>query len=123
IGKGPARRTRTKARVPAVLYGMGKDTVSLSVDLKEFVRLLHGRAGEHAIVQLEVAESSDHSGPAMLKEVQYDPIRGDVLHADFLRIDLQKKIQTLVPIAVVGRAKGVMEGGVVDQHLRDVEVE
>ena len=122
-GKGPARRTRMKARVPAVLYGMGKDAVPLSVDLKEFIHLLHGRAGEHAIVQLEVADGGEHNGPAMLKEVQHDPIRGQVIHADFMRIDLKKKIHTVVPITLVGRSKGVLEGGVVDQQLRDVEVE
>ena len=122
-GKGPARRTRTRDRVPAVLYGMGKDPVALSVDLKSFIHLLHGRAGEHAIVQLEVSEGADHNGPAMLKEVQHDPIRGNVIHADFLRIDLKKKIHTVVPVNLVGRSKGVLDGGVMDQQLRDVEVE
>lgn len=122
-GKGFARRTRMAARVPAVLYGSGQDSVRLSVDYRIFDHLLHGKQGEHAIVQLDVEDSPDLSGPAMVKEVQHHPVRGDVIHADFLRIRLDEKIRTVVSIRIEGQAKGVVEGGVLDHQLREVEIE
>lgn len=122
-GKGASHRLRQSGQVPLVLYGGDKDTVSLQVDAKEFSHLVHGRGGEHAIVQLECEDQPDINSPAMLKAVQHHPVRGDVLHADFLRIRLDERIHTVVPIVLTGQAKGVVEGGVLDHQLRDLEVE
>jgi large subunit ribosomal protein L25 len=122
-GKGPARRVRTTGMVPAVLYGEAKDTVVLTVDAKTLDLLLHGKQGAHAIVQLDIADDPDQSGPAIMKEIQYHPVRGQVIHADFMRIDMAKKIQTAVPIVIEGRSAGVIEGGLLDHQLRELEVE
>ena len=109
--------------MPIVLYGGEKDTVSLKVDSREFRHVVHGRGGEHAIVQLDVADNPTLSSPALLKDVQHDPVRGDVLHADFQRIRLDERIVTLVPIILVGQARGIVDGGVLDHQLRELEVE
>lgn len=122
-GKGPARRARAQGQIPAVLYGEGGDTVSLTVDGITLGHVLHGRQGEHAIVQLEVEDAPDISGPAIVKTVQHHPVRDDVLHADFMRIRLDEKITTYAPIVVTGRSVGVLEGGLLDHQLRELEIE
>lgn len=122
-GKGAARQLRRSGQIPVVLYGGNKEPVSVQVEEKEFIHLIHGRGGEHAIVQLECGADPGLNSPAILKEVQHHPIRGDVLHADFMRIRLDERLQTLVPIVLTGQAKGVVEGGVLDHQLREVEVE
>jgi len=107
-----------------VLYGGKKDPVSIQLELRELERLLHSRSGEQAVVQLDMTDEPDLSCPALLKNVQHHPIRGDILHADFVRIRLDERITTLVPIELSGRARGVAEeGGVLDHQLRELEVE
>jgi len=79
--------------------------------------------GAHAIVQIEVSDDSGSSSPALLKAVQYHPVRGHVLHADFQRIRLDERIVTLVPLHFFGHCKGLVEGGVLDYQLRELEIE
>ncbi|MEA3365914.1 MAG: 50S ribosomal protein L25 [Candidatus Hydrogenedentes bacterium] len=122
-GKGPAHRLRKTGRIPVILYGGNKDAVSVEVDEKDFNHLIHGRGGEHAIVQLECEGRPELNSPAILKAVQHHPVRGDALHADFLRIRLDERIHTSVPVVLTGQAKGVVEGGVLDHQLRELEVE
>jgi large subunit ribosomal protein L25 len=121
-GKGPAKQTRREGSVPSVLYGGGGEPVSLVLDSKSFEQFVQN-AGQHAVLQLDVEDQQDLSSPAMLKEVQHHPVRGQIVHADFLRIRLDEKIQTVVSIVLVGRSKGVIEGGLVDHQMRDVEIE
>jgi large subunit ribosomal protein L25 len=120
--KGKARRERVNGNVPGVLYGGGQDPVALSVNAREFVKLVHA-GGAHAIVQIEVANNEGASSPALLKDVQYHPVRGHVMHADFQRIRLDERITTLVPLSFFGHCKGVVEGGVLDYQLRELEIE
>jgi len=122
-GKGPARQLRVKGSVPGVVYGGGRDPLPVAINRKDFERILHGRMGEHAVVQLEVAERPELNSPALLKSVQHDPVKGSILHADFLRIRLDERIQTVVPIVLTGHAQGVVKGGVLEHTLREVEVE
>lgn len=121
--KGQVNRVRTSGEIPVVLYGEGKGAVSLKVNEKEFMHVVHGRGGEHAIVQLDVKDDPALSGPALLKAVQHHPVRSAVLHADFLRIRLDENIRTSVPITLTGQPRGVVEGGVLDHQLRELEVE
>ena len=122
-GKGGARQTRRDGNVPAVLYGHDVPPVQLCINARQFVHLIHAAHGEHAIVQLEVADKPDLNGPALIKAVQHDPVRGNVIHADFLRISLDEKIRTTVPVVLVGRAKGMVDGGLLDHQCREIEVE
>jgi large subunit ribosomal protein L25 len=122
-GKGPARRSRRAGEIPATIYGEGKEAVSLAVDLKTFQGVVHGKGGEHAIVQLEVEGRPELNGPAVVKSVQHHPVRSHIVHADFMRIRLDARMRTVVPIVLVGRSKGVLEGGVPDQQLHELEVE
>jgi len=121
-GKGAAGRDRRAGFVPGVVYGLGSDPLYVKINAKELGRLIHGAQGEHAIVELKVEGDAKLGGPAMLKEVQHDPVRGDVVHADLFRIDLTKKIKTLVQTKLDGQAKGVVDGGIVEHTTREVEV-
>lgn len=122
-GKGANHRLRKTGQVPVVLYGGSKESVSVQVNEKEFVQLIRGRGGEHAIVQLECSSQPALNSPAMLKAVQHHPIRGNVLHADFMRIRLDERIRTVVPLVLTGQPKGVVEGGILDHQVRELEVE
>lgn len=122
-GKGPARQMRAKGNVPAVVYGGGKDPVQVSINIKDLERVLHGRMGEHAVVQLDVSGNPELNSPALLKAVQHHPIEGYVLHADFMRIRLDERIETVVPIVLTGQPQGVVLGGVLEHTLRSIEVE
>lgn len=122
-GSANARRLRREGFVPCVLYGGKGEPVGLQLEAREFARLLHAGRGEHAIVQLDVQDNASLSGPAMLKQVQHHPLRGDATHADFMRISLDERITTAVAVEIVGRAPGVAEGGVLDLIMREIEVE
>lgn len=122
-GKGPAGRTRYEGNVPGVVYGAGKDNVNIVVGSKELELLLHRGGGEHAMVQLSCPDNPDLNGPAIVKAVQHHPVRGNALHFDLMRIDLDKKITTFVPLKMEGRSIGIVAGGILDHNIREVEVE
>lgn len=114
------RRLRREGRVPGVLYGRGGDPLSFSVDARELRHALHG-AG--AVLEL----TGDGSGKtaAVLKDAQRHPVRGDVMHVDLLRVDLNQPIQAPVPLHLVGAedAPGAKEGGVLEHVTRELTVE
>jgi len=121
-GKGAAGRIRREGLVPAVVYGLGTDSASLQLDVKELTQLLHGEQGSHAIVEIKVEGKEELNGPAIFREIQRHPVRGDLVHADLVRIDLSKKIETVVPVHLEGTAPGVTEGGVLDFQCREVDI-
>lgn len=119
-GKGVARRLRAEGRVPAVVYGHGMMPLNVSVDSRELFHLLHTEAGENVLVDLHV----DHEQfLAMAREVQRDHTRGQFIHVDFLQIARDEKITVEVPVHIVGESRGVKEGGVIEHHLWELEVE
>ena len=121
-GKGGARQLRRSGSLPGVLYGLSADPVQLKVNARDFELLLHGSLGKHALLQLEFEDQPELNGPVMIKDIQHHPVKDTVMHTDFLRIDLSKKIHTAVPIRFEGNARGVIEGGVIDYQTRELEV-
>jgi len=118
-GKGAARRSRAAGKVPAVVYGRGMDPVPIEVDRREFLTALHTDAGMNVLLELEVG------GKKMLtlaRELQRDPVRGTLLHADFVQVDVTQTVDVEVPVHVTGEAPGVKEGGVLEQPLFTVHV-
>jgi large subunit ribosomal protein L25 len=113
------RRLRREGRVPGVLYGLGTDPQPISVDERE---LRHALAGHGAVLDVALDGSSTS---AVLKDSQLDPVRGDILHVDLLRVDLNKPIESQVVIHLVGGedSPGVKEGGVLEHVTREVTVE
>jgi large subunit ribosomal protein L25 len=115
-GTGPARRMRAAGQIPAVLYGHGEATVSLSVRQDELAALLrHGGR----VVELQGAVS----GSALVREVQWDPFGAEVLHLDLTRVARGEMVEMTIPIELRGDAPGTHEGGVVEHLLHEVEIQ
>lgn len=118
-GKGAARRSRASGRVPAVLYGRGMEPVSLEVDRREFVTALKTDAGMNVLLDIEFDGTNTL---ALTRELQRDPVRGTLLHADFVKVDRTQAIEIEVPVHLVGEAPGSKEGGVLEHPLFSVHV-
>lgn len=119
-GKGVARKLRAAGRVPAVLYGGGIDTVSLSVDARDLYHLMHTSAGANVLVDLVVDGKKQLALP---REIQRDHIKGVFVHVDFLAVRADEKLTVSVPVRIVGESPGVKAGGVVEHHLWELQVE
>ena len=120
-GKGPARQARFAGTVPAVLYGRGMAPLALAVDGKQMGHVLHTKAGANVLVNLEVEGGRRYL--TMVREVQRHPVRGTLLHIDFVNTARDIKTHADVPVAVVGESQGVREGGVLEHHLWQLKVE
>jgi large subunit ribosomal protein L25 len=124
IGKSGARKTRNAGLVPAVLYGEGDKVRPLAVDAKAFGLVIHTAAGGNVILDLKVEGADEGECKAIIKEIQYHPVRRDILHVDFQHISMTKEITVRVPIEVKGEAVGVKtSGGILEIISREVEVE
>jgi large subunit ribosomal protein L25 len=114
------RRLRRAGLVPGVLYGGGENPVSFSVDARV---LRNALAATGAVIELSV---SGQTTPVVLKDIHRDPVRGETLHVDLIRVDLSKPIQSAVPLHLIGvdDAPGVREGGgTLEQVTREINVE
>ena len=113
------RRLRREGQVPGVLYGGTEEPVAFAVDALVLRRAL---AATGAVVELEIGGTSQ---PAVLKDSQRHPVRGETLHVDFVRVRLDVAIQSTVPLELVGAeaSPGVREGGILEQVVREVTVE
>lgn len=121
-GKGAARELRREGRVPAVIYGHGEETRSLSVDSHELEKLLATISVENTLIELAI-EGAD-TARALIREVQWHPFRPQVLHLDFYQIHAGEKLRLHVPVRLHGTPAGVVEdGGVLQQVLHDLEIE
>lgn len=118
-GKGSARRARMEGRVPAIVYGQGMEPLSIEVDRREFVTALKTDAGMNVLLNLDVDGSTT---TALTRDLQTDPVRGTLLHADFVKIDLKQEVEVEVPVHVVGDSPGVKEGGVLEHPLFTLHV-
>ena len=116
-GKASVKQLREQGIVPGVLYGRDRDTVSIKADAKEVEDVLGG----NAIIDLTLDDGSTQ--PIMVKEVQRDVITRDLLHIDLYQIALDEELIVEVPVEVVGQAEGEREGGLLNQILREVEIE
>ena len=119
--KNDARRVRRQGKVPAVVYGAGKQAVPVSVDPRQVSRILHSRTGHNTVFDLAV---DGERTKAMIVDWQYEPIKGALLHIDLKRIAMDQKLKVNVPIALIGEPAGVKtQGGILEQIWREVEVE
>ena len=121
-GKNEAHRTRRAGQIPAVVYGSHQDPVAISVNPREIAKITRSSTGYNTIFKLEIA--GGETTPVMVVDQQLDPIRGTLLHADFKRIDLTKRIRVSIPVTTSGEAKGVkVQGGLLEVITRAVEIE
>ncbi|HVI08433.1 MAG TPA: 50S ribosomal protein L25 [Candidatus Binatia bacterium] len=119
--KNEARRVRQQGKIPAVVYGAGKDAQPVTVDPRHVLRILRSESGHNTIFDL--AMNGDRA-KAMIVDWQYEPIKGSLLHIDLKRIAMDKVLRVNVPIVLQGVPVGVKsEGGILEQMLREVEIE
>jgi large subunit ribosomal protein L25 len=120
--KNEARRVRRSGKIPAVVYGAGQDSVPVAVDPRQVTRILNSETGHNTIFDLALDGGSKTK--AMIVDWQYEPIKGKLLHIDLKRIAMDKKLAVMVPIELIGEPAGVkQQGGILEQMLREVEVE
>jgi large subunit ribosomal protein L25 len=119
-GKGPARRLRADGLVPGVLYGHGMKPVSISLSSQDLLHFFHATHGAATVVDLEV-DGKKHL--AIPREIQRDHLHGRYVHIDFLEVRRDERVKMSVEIHETGEAPGVKTGGVIEHHLREVEIE
>jgi large subunit ribosomal protein L25 len=113
---------RREGKIPGVVYGAGKDALAVSVDPRHVLRILRSDSGHNTI--LDLALDGGERTKAMIVDWQYEPIKGQLLHIDLKRIAMDKALRVSVPVVLQGVAEGVKtEGGILEQMLREVEIE
>ena len=119
--KNVARRVRRGGRIPGVVYGAGKPATTVTLDPRQVTRILHSSTGHNTIFDLAL---DGERTKAMIVDWQYEPIKGSLLHIDLKRIAMDQKLKVSVPIVLIGEAAGVkQQGGILEQILREVEIE
>lgn len=119
-GSAAARRMRAEGHIPAVVYGLGMDPLSISVERRELRLALSGAAGVNTVLSLEV-EGTTY--PSVIKDLQRHPIKRTVSHIDFLTVNMNEELTVSVPLRLEGEAKAVVaEGGLVDPSVDTIEV-
>jgi large subunit ribosomal protein L25 len=122
FNKNAARRVRFAGKIPAVLYGSGHEPVAIEVDPKQISRILFSETGHNTIFDVEV--SGQPTAKAMIVDWQREPIKDQLIHIDLKRIALDKTLRVSVRVKLLGIAAGVKNsGGILDQVLREVEIE
>jgi len=119
-GKGAARQLRRAGQIPAVLYGNELDgAIPITIDDFVLKHVVKPSEAHNFIIDLKIGEESY---PSIIKMIDQDPITENALHLDFYRISMDKALETRIPIVIVGSAPGLKEGGMVEHHLRDLEI-
>jgi large subunit ribosomal protein L25 len=126
-GKNEARRLRAAGKIPAVVYGAQKEgekstNVPVAVDPKPLSRILHSHSGLNTLITLKVDGEGD--ARVLVKDLLLDPVTHHMLHADFVRVNVDRRITVTVPVVIKGEARGVkQEGGVIDFVHREIELQ
>ena len=120
-GKGVARKLRSEGRIPAVVYGHGREPQPLSINSRELDRLLDHIAAEATVIDLDI---DGKPARTLIREIQRHPFKRQILHVDFQELVAGEKISVRLPIILVGVPDGVrLDGGILDQTMRELEVE
>ena len=121
VGKGAARTLRGKGQVPAVIYGHGRDPQPLSLNARDLDKMLGHIQAESTVIEVTVG---GQTAKTLIREIQRHPIKRQILHVDFQALVAGEKVTVSIPIVLTGVPEGVrLEGGVLDQTLREIEIE
>ncbi len=124
IGRGKVKDLRDQGFVPAVVYAQGKESTPIKISHRQLVQLIHQHRIESAVINLRVKDDKKKARPCLIKEIQYEPVHGEVVHVDFNEISLTKAIKINVPVVTIGDSVGVkQEGGSLEHILWEIEVE
>ena len=120
--KGKLKQLRREGRLPGVFYGPKTQPVPLEINQKEFLRRVADLEGSR-LIRIKSASPLLADKVALVKQMQFHPVTSEVVHADFYEVDLSAKIRVKVPLHFVGKAVGVVRGGILQPVVREVEVE
>jgi large subunit ribosomal protein L25 len=120
-GKGSNRKLRATGRVPGVVYGHNEKTRSVSLDAHELEVLFSKISVENTVIKLSI-EGEKGEVQALVREVQTNPVKGSVVHVDFLQLHAGEMVDVEVPVHLVGMAAGVKAGGVIDHQIHELPV-
>jgi large subunit ribosomal protein L25 len=127
-GKSVTRKIRATGKIPGIVYGKGGEPVLITVDPAELLKALDGEKKRNSVIDLKVdpavgkGKSPSQEIKVMLRDWQTDPLRGDLTHADFVRVRLDQDVHATVPLVLVGKAEGVKLGGTLHMVIRSLEV-
>ncbi len=123
IGKQAQKHAAKRGMIPGVVYGGEPGPVPIVVDAKKIIQILRSEKGQNSVLLFSL-KGTQQQRHVMVKDIQIDPVTNILIHADFTRVDMEKKIRVKVPIVFEGLAFGVKnQGGMVDMIMREVEVE
>ena len=117
VGTKAAAKTRKDGRIPGTVYGHKLDAVSITLDRHKFTMGLHHG---HRLMEIELGSKTE---TVMIKDLQYDYLGRDIIHADLVRVNISEVVKVTVPIELKGSAKGAHEGGIIEEHCDHIEVE
>ena len=120
LGSRPSGRLRREGKVPAVVYGLGSETASITVPARELQHILAGEAGANSLITLDV---DGESVLTLVRQIHRHPTRGELVHVDFVRIRTDVAVSAEVPVHAVGEAEGVKDGGLLEQLMFNLTVE
>jgi large subunit ribosomal protein L25 len=122
MGKNSSRRLRHEGLIPAIVYGGKRDPVAVAVDPRRLLEIIRSESGANTIFQVNLA-GTERRRHVMIKEYQVDPVKGRLIHADLVRIQMDEVLEVEVPVQVVGEAAGVkLDGGILEHVTREVRV-
>jgi large subunit ribosomal protein L25 len=119
-GKSPSSRLRRTGQIPAVCYGKGLAAFSVAVGPKELLQVLKSPHGKNSVIELNVKDAQSYT--VMVRDYGYHPISRELLHADFLQVKLDQPVDVEVPVRCVGKSKGSVAGGILQQIFRNLPV-
>ena len=123
LKKNAMNRLRSEKVIPAVLYGQGEQAVSLQVLDKDVFQATHTSAGTNVLVKLNIeGDEKPREETVMIKNIQRHPVSSKVLHVDFMKISMDKPLETAIPVVISGTAKGIKEGGMLELVHREVDI-
>ena len=120
--KGKAKQLRREGKLPGIFYGPKAESVPLELDRKDFLSRVAGLEGSH-LIRIKSSSPLLAERVALVKEMQFHPVTGEVVHADLYEVDLSARIRVKVPLHFVGKAEGVVRGGILQPVVREIEVE
>ncbi|MHC4560006.1 MAG: 50S ribosomal protein L25 [Planctomycetota bacterium] len=111
-GSKAVQRVREQGRIPAIVYGHKQEPVAISLDAHNFVEGLHHG---HRLMDVQVGRKKEKM---IVKELQYDYLGKNIIHADLMRVDITESVKVTVPIELKGTARGTHEGGIIEEHAK-----
>jgi large subunit ribosomal protein L25 len=119
-GSRPAGRLRREGRLPGVVYGLGEESVSVTVNAHQLGTILSSKSGANTLITLQI---DGHDQLALARQIQRDAVKGSLVHVDFIRVRADQTIQAEVRIDLQGEAEGLSQGGMLEQMMHTLTVE